>query len=104
MTETLHPKRFDWLNASFLTLAPIVAGFGAVYYQLYSGFHFSLILSFLVMYILTGLSITAGYHRYFAHRAYECHWILQLFFLIFGAAALQNSALTWVSDHRYHHR
>lgn len=104
MVETLQPKRFSWINAGVLISTPLIAVFGAVMYQLYFGFHYGLLVVFLFMYLLTGLSITAGYHRYFAHRAYDCHPVLQVFFLLFGAAALQNSALAWVSDHRYHHR
>lgn len=52
----------------------------------------------------TGFAITAGYHRHYAHRSYDCHPLLAAFYLLFGAAALQNSALRWASNHRYHHR
>jgi len=51
----------------------------------------------------SGLSITAGYHRLFAHASYRCSRSVAGFFLLFGAAAVQNSALTWASDHRRHH-
>jgi stearoyl-CoA desaturase (Delta-9 desaturase) len=56
------------------------------------------------MYVLTGTAITAGYHRFYSHRTYRCNRVIQFFMLVFGASALQNSALSWVSDHRYHHR
>jgi len=49
------------------------------------------------------VSITAGYHRLFAHRAYRAVWTIRLFYLLFGAASLQNSALRWCADHRAHH-
>ena len=49
------------------------------------------------------LSITAGYHRLWAHRAYEAHPILKVIYLTFGGMALQNSALIWCSGHRRHH-
>ncbi len=52
----------------------------------------------------TGLSITAGYHRLWSHRAYEAHWTLRLFYMLFGAMALQNSTLVWASMHRVHHK
>ncbi len=54
-------------------------------------------------YCCSGLSITAGYHRLFAHRSYRCSPLVSLVYLLFGAAAVQNSALTWASDHRRHH-
>ena len=52
----------------------------------------------------TGLSITAGYHRLWSHRAYEAHWTLRLFYMLFGAMSLQNSTLIWASMHRVHHK
>lgn len=52
----------------------------------------------------SGLSITGGYHRLWAHRAYKAHWSLRLVYMLFGAQSLQNSILVWVSGHRVHHR
>ncbi|MDP6558891.1 MAG: fatty acid desaturase [Candidatus Binatia bacterium] len=52
----------------------------------------------------TGFSITGGYHRLFAHRAYDVSRPVKLFFLLFGAAACENSVLKWAADHREHHR
>ncbi|MDH3730845.1 MAG: acyl-CoA desaturase [Acidimicrobiia bacterium] len=57
-----------------------------------------------VWYLAAGFSITAGYHRLFAHRAYCAVRPLRIAFLVFGASAWQNSVLTWVADHRAHHR
>jgi stearoyl-CoA desaturase (delta-9 desaturase) len=56
------------------------------------------------MLFLSGLAITAGNHRYYSHRSYECHLIVKVFYLLFGAAAIQNSVLCWASRHRSHHR
>ena len=57
-----------------------------------------------IMMYATGLSITGGYHRLWSHRAYEAHWALRLFYMLFGAMALQNSILIWASMHRVHHK
>lgn len=51
-----------------------------------------------------GMSITGGYHRLWAHRAYEAHWSLRVLYMLFGAMALQNSILIWASMHRVHHK
>jgi stearoyl-CoA desaturase (delta-9 desaturase) len=102
--ETLLPKRFDWVNAAFITLTPIAAVTATLLYVHYSGFHWGDLVSFAIMYALTGTAITAGYHRYYSHRTYEAHPLVQIAMLIFGAAAVQNSLMSWVSDHRYHHR
>jgi stearoyl-CoA desaturase (Delta-9 desaturase) len=50
-----------------------------------------------------GMAITAGYHRLWAHRAYDAHWTLRLLYLVFGTMALQNSVFAWCSGHRKHH-
>ncbi|MCD6060862.1 MAG: acyl-CoA desaturase, partial [Moraxellaceae bacterium] len=60
--------------------------------------------SFIVLLTFNGMSITGGYHRLWAHRAYEAHWSLKIFFMLFGAMAIQNSILIWASSHRTHHR
>lgn len=50
-----------------------------------------------------GLSITGGYHRLFSHSTYKASGPLKLFYLLFGAASVQDSALVWSADHRRHH-
>jgi len=48
--------------------------------------------------------ITAGYHRYFAHRAYRTSRVFQ-FILAFGAtSSAQKGPLWWAGHHRDHHR
>jgi len=58
----------------------------------------------IVMMILIGLSVTAGYHRLFSHKSYTAAWPVRLVMLLFGAAAFENSVLEWGTDHRQHHR
>jgi len=80
----------------------VLAACGILYLAL---FHFSwwtagLGLAWLV---LCSLSITAGYHRLFAHPTYKAAWPVRAFFLFFGAASIQNAAIKWSADHRLHH-
>ena len=70
-------------------------------YHGYDAFQWLWALAFLY---LNGLSITGGYHRLWAHKAYEASPALRWFFAFWGAGALQNSILVWASDHRRHHR
>jgi stearoyl-CoA desaturase (Delta-9 desaturase) len=48
--------------------------------------------------------ITAGYHRYFAHRAYKTSRFFQFVLAWLGCASLQKGPLWWASHHREHHR
>jgi len=91
-------------NVLFLTLSPLAAIAGAWYYIPRFGVQPIEILAFVLMFFATGLSITGGYHRHFAHVSYKAHPAVRLFYLVFGACAMQNSALNWASDHRLHHR
>jgi stearoyl-CoA desaturase (delta-9 desaturase) len=97
-------RALNWTNIIFFTLSPLVAVTGVGFYLYYQGLHWGDLVSFWLMMCVTGLAINAGYHQYYSHRSYECHPVLQAFYLFLGAAALQNSALCWASNHRYHHR
>lgn len=94
----------DWVNAVFLVTTPFIAVLGTAWYAKVYGVTWVETGVFFLMYALTGIGITAGYHRCFSHLTYKASRPLQLFYLIFGAAAVENSALNWCSDHRYHHR
>lgn len=104
MNSNLNQKKISWGNtlfllgvpALFLVMAPIAIYEGVYYWGFF--------VYALVHYFLEGLSITAGYHRFISHRAYDSHPIVKLAYLIVGAGAFQNSALKWSVDHRIHHR
>lgn len=96
--------QINWLNTIFLIVSPILV---AVFLPLHiwsEGFDWRLIALFVFYAIATGLSITGGYHRLFAHKSYEASWLVKLLYLFFGSAALEGSALKWCSDHRRHHK
>ena len=48
--------------------------------------------------------ITAGYHRYFSHRAYRLPRWAQFLMALGGTSALQKGPLWWAAHHRDHHR
>ncbi|MBI5631695.1 MAG: fatty acid desaturase [Elusimicrobia bacterium] len=102
MLKTKQPLNYG--NIAFLTLTPLVALLGTSWYVCHHGITKLELANFFVMYLLTGVAVTGGYHRYYAHKSYECSRLLQLFYLVFGAAAAENSVLNWASDHRIHHR
>lgn len=68
------------------------------------GYDTSLWLGFVVFLAWNGLSITAGYHRLWAHKSYEAHWLVRLIYALGGALSIQNSIRVWASNHRTHHR
>ncbi|HSY24522.1 MAG TPA: acyl-CoA desaturase [Polyangiaceae bacterium] len=49
-------------------------------------------------------AVSAGYHRYFAHRAYKTSRVFQLALALLGATTMQNGPIWWASVHRRHHK
>lgn len=97
------PTNINFINSSFLIGTPILAITSLVYYSMTYGISWFEPVIFFFFYFASGLSITAGYHRLFSHRTHKGEWPLRLFYALFGAAAFQNSAIKWCSDHRRHH-
>lgn len=60
-------------------------------------------LMFAILYAVTGLGITVGYHRLISHRSFECPAWVRACFLVAGGWAMENSALRWCADHIRHH-
>jgi stearoyl-CoA desaturase (delta-9 desaturase) len=94
----------DTLTMSFLILTPVIGVAGTALYTIFSGFHLWMPLLALGMYLAVGISICAGYHRFFSHKSYEASAAVQIFYAVFGAMAAQNSILWWSSSHRNHHQ
>ncbi|HYG62560.1 MAG TPA: fatty acid desaturase [Thermoanaerobaculia bacterium] len=95
--------RLNWINTIFLLGTLAVALVGTPWYIVKHGLGWPETVTFLVLWTCVGLSVTAGYHRLFSHKTFQASWPVRLFFLVFGAAALENSVLNWAADHRIHH-
>jgi stearoyl-CoA desaturase (delta-9 desaturase) len=94
----------NWTTTLMFALTFAVAIIGVPWYGFTHGFHASAWILFVLFLGANGMSITCGYHRLFAHATYEAHPVLKVMYLLFGAMALQNSALVWAATHRVHHR
>lgn len=56
------------------------------------------------LYLVRMFAITAGYHRYFAHRTFKTTRTFQFVLAVVGASSLQKGPLWWAAHHRHHHR
>jgi stearoyl-CoA desaturase (delta-9 desaturase) len=97
------PRRVNWLNVSFLVGTLLIALIATPWYLATRGLGWPEALTFFGLWLAVGLSVTGGYHRLFTHRTYQAAWPVRLIYLVFGAAALENSVLNWAADHRVHH-
>lgn len=93
-----------WTNVLLFSITFLIAAIAVPWYAIAVGFSWSEIIATVLCLGYCGMSITAGYHRLWAHKTYDAHPVLQVIFAIGGAFALQNSALHWSSDHRVHHK
>jgi stearoyl-CoA desaturase (delta-9 desaturase) len=94
----------NWVTTILFTALPLAALTVVPWYGLAHGYSVSAWVIAFVFLWASGLAITAGYHRLWAHRAYSAHWSVRVPLMLFGAQALQNSILIWASQHRTHHR
>lgn len=101
--ETAARPGVNWLNLIFLMGTLLIALVGTPWYIVKVGLGWPEALTFFFIWLFVGLSITAGYHRLFAHKTFQAPWPVRLALLIFGAGALENSVLKWAADHRVHH-
>ncbi|GAB4232839.1 MAG: fatty acid desaturase [Chlamydiales bacterium] len=103
MKEKDENKEFNWGPGIFLIayhaiLIPLLP----VYFWL-SPPSWSLVLVTIALYFMTGLSITAGYHRYFSHRSFKAHPFVEFIMVVLGTLSGQGSVIRWSYDHRLHH-
>ncbi|HEX3690921.1 MAG TPA: fatty acid desaturase [Solirubrobacteraceae bacterium] len=56
-----------------------------------------------VMYMITALGITVGFHRLLTHRAFASYPWVERTFAVLGSLSVQGSVMDWVADHRKHH-
>jgi stearoyl-CoA desaturase (delta-9 desaturase) len=71
---------------------------------LWTGFGWTEIWICLALFWIRMFWITAGYHRYFAHRSFKTSRVMQFVFAFMGATACQRGPLWWAGHHRNHHR
>lgn len=90
----------NWFHAAVLIPTPIIAIYGLLNVTP----SLATVIWALVYYFMTGMGITAGYHRFWAHKAYSAKFPTKMALLFLGSGAVQGSVRWWCRDHRAHHR
>lgn len=57
-----------------------------------------------VMYVVTGLGVTVGYHRHFTHGSFKAKRPLRIALAIAGSLSIEGDVVFWVAEHRRHHK
>ncbi|KAG0019661.1 hypothetical protein BGZ82_011822 [Podila clonocystis] len=93
-------KYVDWKHVIGLGLTPLIALYGLFTTEIQK----KTAIWAIVYYFATGLGITAGYHRLWAHRAYNAGPAMSFVLALLGAGAVEGSIKWWSRGHRAHHR
>ena len=101
-TKMIHKP--NWPIIAFFGVTSSIAIIGGPWYFMKYGISWDVAILTLFYTIATGVAITVGYHRLFSHVAFKANKFVQFLALFFGAAAFEQSTLTWSSGHRDHHR
>ena len=93
-------QNIQWISFLAITVTPTIA----IYGMMTTPYNQKTAIWSVLYYFFTGLGITAGYHRLWAHRSYNAGKPLQYFLSLAGAGAVQGSIKWWSRGHRAHHR
>ena len=105
MGEYGPPRRkTKWAGVILIAVLILCGLIGTPIYIYHYGLSKAEVILFLFYFFATGLAITVGYHRLFAHATYNTNDIIRFLLLFFGAATYEESALKWASQHRQHHQ
>jgi stearoyl-CoA desaturase (Delta-9 desaturase) len=101
----LHGRRLgsEQLLVTLFIAVPTLALIAAVPFAWGWGLTWTDIILAGFFYLLGGLGVTAGFHRYFTHRSFKAKRALRIALAVAGSMAFQGSIITWVADHRRHH-
>jgi stearoyl-CoA desaturase (delta-9 desaturase) len=98
----LHETR-DRIITGTITVLPVIA-LGVVVWQAWShSLHWRDVFIFGVLYAITGLGVTVGFHRLFTHRSFTTYPWVRFLFAAAGSVAIEGPIISWVADHRKHH-
>ena len=61
------------------------------------------VIAFLILYILTGLGVTVGFHRKIAHQSFSSPRWIEYFLALLGTLAAEGPPHIWIAKHRQHH-
>ena len=100
MSETRLDTRLN-MGATFYAFAAVhVACIGA----LFTGVRPVDVAVCAALYFLRVFAVTAGYHRYFSHRAFSTSRVFQFILGFVAQTSLQAGLIWWAARHRDHHR
>ena len=90
MFKNSYVNKYDLPILSSLLILNIITILCFPLYIYYNGIVWQEPVSFVVGWIIAGLGITIGYHRYFSHKAFKTYPFIEWILMFFGTMGLQN--------------
>lgn len=85
-------------------MVPFALAHLACFAAIATGIHLTDLLIAIALYALRMFAITAGYHRYFAHRSFKTSRVFGFLLAFLAQSSAQRGVLWWAGKHRHHHR
>jgi stearoyl-CoA desaturase (delta-9 desaturase) len=83
---------------------PFIAMHFTLLLPLVTGVEWKWVLLAIASYYVRMFGVTAGYHRYFSHRAFKTSRPFQFVLAFLAQTSMQKGVLWWAAHHRHHHR
>ncbi len=107
-TNTALPHHRASAKVRYMNLLAVILPFAAFAFAVWSLWGIAVdwlyISLFLGMYLVSGLGITIGFHRYFTHKSFETTKVGKWILGAAGSMAVEGPLVDWVAWHRQHHR
>jgi stearoyl-CoA desaturase (Delta-9 desaturase) len=101
--QPVEHETLDRFLTGMVTLLPFLGLFVAGWQSWNQLLRWHDLVVFAVLYVLTGLGVTVGFHRLLTHRSFvTTKWVRGVLAAL-GSAAIEGPVTAWVADHRKHH-
>ncbi len=102
-TVAYHYKHgnLNWPMIIYISLAHVAAVIGL--FTIAKCHPYTLFWAFL-LWPISGVGITGGVHRLWAHRSYKATLPMRIYLMLSNSIANQGSIWHWSRDHRVHHK
>jgi stearoyl-CoA desaturase (delta-9 desaturase) len=102
--DARHVAKFQRRHVFYCNLLPLFGALLTVGLAIHDPPRLGEWLSLGAMWLLIGIGVTVGYHRYFTHQAFETGSFVRLTLAILGSMSALGPLVAWVSTHRRHHQ
>ena len=102
--DARYVAKFQRRHVFFCNLLPLLGSLLTIGLAIHHPPQWGEWLCLAVPWLVIGMGVTVGYHRYFTHQAFETGSAVRIALAILGSMSAQGPLVAWVSTHRRHHQ